>query len=152
MIPVYVDCAACGGNCHVVIIGAGDIVGQTLRCIACGGLGRQWAAGAPAFGCTITLADREPGEIVTLGNGQRAKILWHQPRRRPKVKPETTFVDILDTSDFFERETFVPIPYPSCVGVASVDAPRAVLDREAHDRDRTEDPNDPVQRHGGALL
>jgi len=123
---------------------------DTRRCARCDGLGRQWAPGAPAYGCTITLADREPGELVTLGNGQRAKILWHMRRKAKKVIPETTFLDILD--GFFETETFAPVPYPSCIGVSSVDQARAVVDREAHDRDRAEDPNDPMQRRAGALL
>lgn len=143
MIAVYVPCSACRGACHVPVSGR-----WLQRCSACDGLGRQWAPGAPAYGCKETLADREPGEIVTLGNGQRAKILWHQPRKRRGQVPETTFLDIL--ADFSEAETLVPVPYPSCVGVASVDAPRAILDREAHDREA--DPNDPMQRHAGALL
>lgn len=150
MIPVYVPCSACGGSCHVWNLM--ELPPLLVRCRSCDGLGRQWAVGAPAFGCTGTLADREPGEFVTLGNGQRAKVLWHQPRKRPKVTPETTFLDILDASDFFERETFVPVPYPSCIGVASVDNPKNVLDCEAHDRERAEDANDPMQRHRGALL
>lgn len=142
MIPVYVDCSACDGDCFRF----DGLIMQ--RCRACDGLGRQWAPGAPTYGCTVTLADREPGEIVTLGNGQRAKILWHMPRRRRGQLPETTFLDIL--ADFSEAESLVPVPYPSCVGVASVDAARAVLDREAHEREV--DPNDPMQRHTGALL
>lgn len=151
MIPVYVPCAACRGDGSV----AGFDVHFAMlvviqRCRACDGLGRQWAPGAPAYGCEVTLADREPGEVVTLGNGQRVKILWHMPRKRPKVTPETTFVDVL--TEFYEAETFNAVPYPSCIGVARVDNPKVVADREAHDRDRVADPNDPVQRHAGALL
>jgi hypothetical protein len=142
MIPVYVDCSACDGDCFRF-----DGL-QMVRCIVCDGLGRQWAPGAPAYGRTITLADREPGEIVTLGNGQRAKILWHMPRKRPKQKPETTFLDIL--VEFQETETYVPVPYPSNIGVASVDTPRAAVDREAHERET--DTSDPLQRRAGALL
>lgn len=145
MIPVYVACENCDGGCHVL----GED-GAYHRCSACDGLGRQWAPGAPAYGCKITLADREPGEVVTLGNGQRAKILWHMPRKKPKVTPETTFLDIL--VEFHETETYIPVAYPSCVGVASVDVARAVTDREAHDRERAADPNDPMQRRDGALL
>lgn len=150
VIPVYVPCSACRGNCHMFEFGTIFGLSMVVRCRACDGLGRQWAPGAPAYGCTTTLADREPGEIVTLGNGQRVKILWHMPRPRNKEVPETTFVDVL--TEFYEAETLVPVPYPSCVGVASVDAPRAPADREAHDRERAADPNDPVQRHSGALL
>lgn len=153
MIPVYVPCASCGGNCHVQVFAVGfDSPIGVRRCSTCDGLGRQWAPGAPAYGRTVILADREPGEIVTLGNDQRAKILWHQPRKRPKVTPETTFLDLLDTSDFFERETFKPVPYPSCIGVSSVDAPRTAGDREAHDRERAADLGDPLQRQRADLL
>lgn len=149
MIPVYVPCTACRGDGFVIEYWEhGE---YTARCKRCDGLGRQWAPGAPAYGCTITLGDREPGEIVTLGNGQRAKVLWHQPRKRQKVTPETTFLDILDASDFFERETFAPVPYPSCIGVESVDNPRTVGDREAHDRERAADHSDPLQRERADL-
>jgi hypothetical protein len=148
VIQIYVPCSVCRGSCHVAVKIAD--FWDTRRCARCDGIGRQWAPGAPAYGCSITLADREPGEIVTLGNGQRVKILWHMPRKRSKQQPETTFVDIL--VEFHEAETFIPVPYPSCVGVASVDAPRAVLNREAHDRERGVDPDDPMQRRPGALL
>jgi hypothetical protein len=136
VIPVYVLCAVC--------LAAGGWV----RCSACDGLHRQWAPGAPTYGCEMTLADREPGEVVTLGNGQRAKILWHMPRKRRGSVPETTFLDIL--VEFYETETLIPVPYPSCIGVASVDVRRAVIDREAHEREV--DAGDPLQRHAGALL
>lgn len=151
MIPVYVPCRDCLGNGHVRVPGKTFELGAIVRCRSCDGLGRQWAPGAPAYGCEVTLADREPGEVVTLGNGQRAKILWHQPRKRKGVVVETTFIDLLEDG-FFERETFKPVPYPSCVGVASVDEARPQSDREAHDRERVEDANDPMQRRGGALL
>lgn len=150
MIPVYVVCSVCRGSCHIQIPQLDGQIAGYVRCRSCDGLGRQWAPGAPAYGCKVTLADREPGEVVTLGNGQRAKILWHMPRKKPKVTPETTFLDIL--VEFHETETYLPIPYPSCIGVASVDVARAVTDREAHDRERTADPNDPMQRRDGALL
>lgn len=135
MIPVYVLCAVC--------LAAGGWV----RCVACDGLFRQWAPGAPAYGCQITLADREPGEIVTLGNGQRAKILWHLPYKRENGRPETTFLDIL--VEFYETETFIPIPYPSCIGVSSVETARFTL---GGGNGREVDAGDPLQRHAGALL
>jgi hypothetical protein len=148
MIPVYVPCSVCRGDCHILVQTSPWV--ETTRCPACDGLGREWAPGAPAYGCAVTLADREPGEIVTLGNGQRAKILWHQPRKSRKVRPETTFLDLLEDG-FFERETFKMVPYPSCIGVALVSNPKPVLDREAHDRERVEDLNDPLQREHGDL-
>lgn len=151
MIPVYVPCSMCNGDCHLWDRFAALAALSIRRCPRCDGLGRQWAPRAPAYGCTVTLADREPGEIVTLGNGQRVKILWHMPRKRPKVTPETTFIDVLDTSDFFERETFVPVAYPSCVGVSQVDNPRLV-NQYREDDARISDQNDPLQRQNGALL
>lgn len=151
MIPVYVPCPACRGDGHVLGVDAAfPSCPLVVRCLRCDGLGRQWAPGAPAFGCTVTLADREPGEIVTLGNGQRAKVLWHLPYKRENGDPHTTFIDILDASDFFERETHIPVGYPSCVGVASVDEARARI--AAKDSKHTEDASDPMQRHRGALL
>ncbi len=145
LLSIYVACSVCLGACHLWV---SDII---TRCAACDGLGRQWAPGAPEYGCPFTLADREPGEVVTLGNGQRAKILWHQPRKRSKkAKPETTFIDLLE-GDFFERETFKMTPYPSCIGVASVDNPRTTDSRDEHDHERNADPGDPLQRHDGDL-
>jgi len=137
-VPVYVLCAVC--------LAAGGWV----RCRACDGLGRQWAPGAPAYGCTITLADRVPGEIVTLGTGQRAKILWHQPRKTKKVTPETTFLGFI--AEFTDEESLDPVPYPSCVGVLSVDFTRVTVDHGAHDGERAEDLSDPVQRHAAGML
>lgn len=146
MIPVYVPCSACCGDCHIdVQVGSAT---ERVRCRSCDGLGRQWAPGAPAYDCTITVADREPGEIVTLGNGQRAKILWHLPYKRERGEPHTTFLDIL--TEFYEAETHIPVPYPSCIGVASVDEARvAVTEREGK---HTQDLNDPMQRRASALL
>lgn len=149
MIPVYVTCSACKGDCHAMVyaIGFDGPVG-VRRCSSCDGHGRQWAHGAPAYGCTITLADREPGEIVTLGNGQRARILFHLPYKRERGEPHTTFLGLLD--GFFETESHDPVAYPSCVGVASVDEARARV--AARDEQKAADPNDPMQRHAGALL
>ncbi len=147
MISVYVTCSICNGGCHIIIIGAGDIPGRVLRCYACDGLGRQWAPGAPGYGCAATLADRYPGEIVTLGTGERAKILWHMPRKRPKQRPETTFVDLLE--EFTDAETYRPVEYPSCVGVADVVVSR--VGEIARDSSRG-DEGDPLQRNGGMLI
>lgn len=145
MIPVYITCPDCLGKGYTFSF-SGKVAWPV--CALCRGTCRRWAPGAPAYGCEITLADREPGEVVTLGNGQRAKILWHMPRRRRGQVPETTFLDIL--VDFTEQETFVPVPYPSCVGVSSVDAARAVVDRDAHERET--DAGDPLQRYRSDLL
>lgn len=149
MIAVYVPCSSCNGSCHIAV--KVDTFWETRRCDRCDGLGRQWAPGAPSYGCKETLADRWPGDIVTLGNGQRVKIAWHQPRkdpRRPKIRPETTYLDHL--IEFTEVETYIPIPYPSCIGVASVELARQA--GEDHDGDRGPDYNDPMQRPAGGRL
>ncbi len=137
MTAVYVTCPDCNGA-------GGRYAAPWDRCVPCGGIGRTWTPGAPAFGCVIKLADRDPGEIVTLGNGDRGRILWHMPRRKKKVVPETTFLGLLD--EFTDRESYTPTMYPACVGVSTVDESRRVVDLESHDRDREIDYNDPVQR------
>lgn len=108
-------------------------------CPQCGGICKVWAPGAPGYDCSMTLADRAVGEVVTLGNGERARILWHIPRKGP----EFTFLGIVD--EFLEVESHHPIPYPSCVGVSQVDNPRATV-KNVHDRGRSVDHIDPIQR------
>lgn len=141
MISVLVTCPTCRG---AGIIHPPPVDVSWLRCSLCDGIGRSWAPGAPLYDCVIILADRDPGEIVTLGNGERAKIAWHMPRRKKKVRPLTTFLLLLD--EFTERENPNPVPYPSCVGVASVDVSRRIADHDDHAGERAEDLNDPVQR------
>lgn len=141
MIIVYVPCSSCRGSGRVAF----EIM-ESGRCPRCDGLGRQWAAGAPSYGCSVTLADRYPGEIVTLGTGHRAKILWHMPRKKPKQRPEATFVDLLE--EFTDAETYKAVGYPSCVGVSEVIMSR-VAEAGAHVRG---DEGDPLQRHGGVLI
>lgn len=147
MTSVHVPCPTCHGE-------NGWFSSSSLRwvrCSLCEGLGRWWAPGAPEFGCSITLADRDPGEIVTLGNGDRGRILWHMPRKSKKVRPETTFLGLLD--EFTDREDHRPILYPSCVGVASVDVSRATIDHDAHDHEKAIDYTDPVHRQiAGRLI
>jgi hypothetical protein len=139
MISVHVTCPACLG------------VSRWDRCRSCDGIGRAWAPGAPGYGCSITLADRDPGEVVTLGTGEQARILWHMPRRSKKVRPETTFLGMI--GEFDGVESYAPIAFPSVVGVLTVDVRRASADHEAHDRSKTEDLSDPVFRQlAGRLI
>lgn len=145
MISVYVPCSTCGGSGCVAIQIANFY--DSGRCHRCDGLGRKWAPGAPSYGCTTTLADRYPGEIVTLGTGERAKILWHMPRKKPKQKPESTFVDLLE--EFTDAETYRPIEYPSCVGIAEVIVARV---SEQTAKVARGDDGDPLQHHGGTLI
>lgn len=135
MSSVHVQCPLCGG------VGYFD---DLQSCGMCDRIGKAWAPGAPDYGCSQTLADRDPGEIVTLGNGDRGKILWHMPRKKKKVKPETTFMGLFD--EFTDQESHKPVPYPSCIGVASIEVSRAPGDTKAHDHDRSVDYNDPIHR------
>ena len=141
MTSVYVTCPACRGVSH-------DDDGNS--CTSCRRIGRVFAPGAPGYGCSQTLADRDPGEVVTLGNGDRGKILWHMPRKTKKVRPHTTFMGLL--GEFTDTESHRPIAYPSCVGVASVEVSKVVVDRDAHDREKSIDYNDPIHRHVAGRL
>ena len=142
MLSVHVRCPDCAGVGY-------DDRGDT--CARCGRIGRAWAPGAPSYGCDQSLADRDPGEVVTLGNGDRGKILWHMPRKTKKVRPETTFMGLLD--EFTDVESHRPIGYPSCIGVASVEFSRQPADRKSHDGERSVDYNDPVHRNiAGRLI
>lgn len=135
MISIFAPCPKCVGAC---------VIDYVTRCSACDGTGRTFAPGAPSFGCAQSLADRWPGEVVTLGNGERVKILWHMPRRKRDQVPETTFVDLLEP--FSELESYRPLPYPSSVGVFSVDQSREPKDSKTHARERSVDIGDPLQR------
>lgn len=140
MTSVLRQCRSCSGT------GSAPSTPASLwpLCAGCQGVGKTWIVGAPDFGCSITLADRDPGEIVTLGNGDRGRILWHVPRKSKKVRPETTFVGLI--GEFDEIESHAPVSYPSCVGVSTVDWSRAVVDGDAHAGEREIDYNDPVYR------
>lgn len=140
MTPIYTTCEPCRGvGVHMPI----ELGGLWVGCKLCEGVGRMFVPGAPAFGCKIILADRAPGEIVTLGNGDRARILWHQPRQAPKQRPETTFLGFID--DFLGVEDYQPRPYPSTIGVSAVEDPRAIV-ANLHDRGRRVDLDDPLQK------
>jgi hypothetical protein len=140
MIPVYAPCPRCLGDG-----GRSTALGWD-RCLPCDGIGRAWAPGAPAYDCTIILADRVPGEIVTLGTGEQARILWHMPRE----DPDTTFLGFIEP--FTDIESHRPMAYPSCIGVRSVDVSRASGDKKSHDRSRSLDLGDPVHRQVAGRL
>lgn len=147
MTSVFLTCPTCRG----IGVLAPTHASLWPICSVCDGVGKSWVAGAPLFGCAITLADRYPGDVVTLGNGDRGKIAWHMPRKIKKVRPETTFVLLLE--EFTDRELPAPLAYPSCVGVASFESTRRANDNEAHDRERTIDYSDPIHRQiAGRLI
>jgi hypothetical protein len=147
MISVFVTCLTCAG------LGVISPTHASLWpvCSVCDGTGRSWAPGAPAYGLSMTLADRVPGEVVTLGNGEQGRIAWHMPRKTKKVRPETTFLLMIDP--FIGSEDPKPVAYPSSIGVASVDVSRAKVEDVSHAGERDLDLSDPVHRQiAGRLL
>lgn len=138
MIPCRIVCPACRGA------GGSWVTTLWTRCRPCDGVGFTWAPGAPRYGLPSVLSDTTPGEVVTIGTGEQARVLWHQPRKTKKVTPDTTFLGMIDP--FTEVESHRPVPYPSCVGVLSVDVSRAKVDSDPHAGEKTGDRNDPVQR------
>jgi hypothetical protein len=140
--PVERQCADCQGTgCRI------DDPWQT--CPACKRLGRVWRPGAPLYGCNMTLEDRNPGEIVTLGNGDRGRIVAHRGFRVARGKRhytgETPTTMIALIGEFSGVESKTATSYPSCVGVVSVSDPRWFYDSDSHADDR-EDATDPMRR------
>lgn len=129
-------CEACGGDG-----GAFDDLREWTRCRACDGLGHAWMAGGPSFGCSMTLGDREPGEVVELGTGDRCKIAWHSPRKAPKQRPTITFVRLEDVFGEYEPN---PIGCASELGVRSVSV--KVDGGELRDNEKDADALDPFAR------
>lgn len=105
MTDVYQACPGCCGH--------GRVRPDWSLCPGCDGIGRAWVDGAPSFDCKVTLGDRNPGEVVTLGNGDRGRIIQHVRRGTP-----TTLVALID--EFTETEDRTFTEYPSVVGVRSV--------------------------------
>jgi hypothetical protein len=107
-------------------------------CATCNGLGRTWRPGAPLYGCKTTLGKRKPGEIVTLGNGDRGKILAHRKNGTP-----TTMIALI--GEFSGLESKESTTYPSCVGVVSVSDPKWFYDDDAHHNSGA-DETDPMRK------
>jgi hypothetical protein len=142
--PGRQTCTACNGN-------GGGFRDAWLRCIACDGIGHTWKPGGPKFGCPLTLGEREPGEIVILGSGERARIAWHAPRPAGKVKATTTFVHLFDDFDE-EYELPNPVPVSSGIGVRSVATTKPHVDDDGTGH-KNVDIIDPLNRQRkGALL
>ncbi len=137
MIAWREECSACRGAGHWLDGAAG-------KCAVCDGVGHRPIAGAPSFSLESTLADREPGDVVVLGTGDRVRVQWHQPRKAPKQRPITTFVGLIESDFGDELEHTTPIPLPSTFGVLEVLHARSRGD--ASDGARGADANDPVMR------
>lgn len=141
--PGREQCPACDGNGGRWAIADGVDVARTqwVRCLKCDGLGHAWQAGGPMFGCQMTLGDREAGEIVELGSGERARIAWHQPRKAPRQRPSTTFVVLEDVFGDFEPN---PVGCASELGVRSVSV--KIEAAELRDNEKDADALDPFAR------
>lgn len=137
-----IDCPACRGFCYVGPPGEPALE----RCAPCDGIGRVWGPGAPTFGCPTNLGERTPGEVVTLGTGIRARVLWQMPKREKIGKvwrePDTTFLGLID--EFDDHESTTPRPYPSKLGVTSIEVSKAPTGEDDGSGGKHVDPVDPV--------
>lgn len=128
--PVQRLCADCNGF--------GRAPDHSL-CRPCDGIGRVWMEGGPSFGCKMTLASRKVGEVVTLGNGDRGRVVRHCKRGAP-----TTDLVLID--DMFETEADETTSYPSITGVASTLPANARNEDSAGQTRSRQDQLDPLQR------
>ena len=136
--PVQRHCPDCRG--------LGKITGpdQGIEfCRTCKAIGRVFIDGGPSFGCKFTLAQCKPGMIVSIGNGDRGRVVRHCKRGSP-----TTMVNLIDP--MFDEEEISSTTYPSETGVASMSASSWLQDPSGGHRAR-EDHLDPLQQGRKAL-
>jgi hypothetical protein len=107
-------------------------------CRSCDGIGRTWIAGGPAFGCRLTLADTKRGQIATLGNGDRGRVLRHCERG--------PFTELMLLDPMFDTEDTEPTRYPSETGVISMSAAAWFADDKGGHKSDGEDQVDPLHR------
>jgi hypothetical protein len=107
-------------------------------CRVCAGLGRVFIQGGPSFGCQYTLEDCKPGQIVTLGNGDRGRVMRKCNRGTP-----TTDIALIDP--FLDEQARETTRYPTITGVASMSAVLWLQDSSGGARGR-EDHLDPLQK------
>jgi len=122
--------------------GFGKVYGQggvNEFCKTCDAIGRVFIDGGPSFGCKTTLAQCKPGQIVTLGNGDRGRIVQHNKRGSP-----TTEINLIDP--MFDEESRSSTTYPSETGVASMSASSWHQDPHHGGQRAREDHLDPLQQ------
>lgn len=107
-------------------------------CAGCSGIGRVWIEGGPSFGCKMLLGTRKRGEVVTLGNGDRGRVVRHSQRG------PTTTLALIDP--MLDCESDDHTEYPSETGVRSTMPALAVKDDEAGQTKARHDYVDPLQR------
>jgi hypothetical protein len=134
--PAEMPCAACAGH--------GRLAPDYRICPACDCLGRVWRPGGPLFGCQMTIGERSAGEIVTLGTGERCRIVKHSKTGTP-----STFVYLID--EFFDTEERYWTVIPSQVGVRSVAVTTYTRSDPFGRASVREDHLDPLQRRIKAL-
>jgi hypothetical protein len=128
--PVERPCPDC--------LGTGRILDRL--CARCDGICRVFIEGGPSFGCRMTLEDAKLGQIVTLGNNDRGRVVRHSARGTP-----TTEIALIDP--MFDEESPTTTTYPSATGVISMS-----IGSWFHDEDQKglrasrEDPMDPLRK------
>lgn len=135
MTPMHVTCAACRGTGTM----PPNQRSPWPLCAACDGCGFVFEPGAPGYGCELELGDRVPGEVVTLGNGDRGRVLRHCRNGTP-----TTWLGPIGA--FSGIESHRPVTYPSSAGVAEIHETRVRVDRRQRENKRAVDLGDPLQR------
>lgn len=126
-------CVACAGTGH-------QSIADWRVCVPCDGTGRTWDVGGPLFGCSMTLADRAPGEIVILGTGARVRVQWQSPRDDPEVTFVTTF------DDFGDLEDHTPKSVHSAIGVSIVELAKPHGNKHEGDKEKNADLDDPLAK------
>jgi hypothetical protein len=119
-------------------------------CRTCDGVGHVWRYGGPRFGAKLELGKCHAGEVVELATGDRARVLWHMPRKNPA----TTFVALIDSFD--DTVAAAATPVDSRLGVLSVATKAVPQSDDYHEGEKDSDAVDPIARrtraHGGPLL
>lgn len=128
--PVHRYCDVCRGF--------GRVMPDQAICQPCDGRGRVFVDGAPSFGCKLTLADCQPGQEVTLGTGDRGRIIRHCRRGTPTT-------DVVLWCPMFGDWQEPPMSYPSATGVVIV-LSTAWHRHRTKETGRREDLSDPLQR------
>lgn len=125
--PVERDCPSCDGFGRR----GWDI------CPRCDGVGHVFKEGGPLFGCRIALEDAKPGQIATIANGDRGRIIRHCQRGTPST--EVALIEPL-----FGEQDLLTTTYPSATGVISLSVDSWFYDPHGDARAR-EDHLDPLQ-------
>lgn len=133
--PIEQLCASCAGYGRIGI--------DQVICTPCDGIGRSFIEGGPSFGCKLKLADCKPGQEVTLGNGERARIMQHCKRATPTTK-------VIRYDPMFDSWEESPTTYPSSTGVVIVQS-TAWHRHPTKETGRREDLLDPLNQRTKAL-